>query len=99
MVLRLVSGPTLEKNNGPSADRQKVLLTARLRVLLFLGFLTTRKTGKFSNKVSGIPGFGNSRKIFAGNVFELDYFHIFSDYQHFRFNLCCFENTSVDRVL
>ena len=36
MVLRLVSGPMLEKSNktGPLADRQKVLLAARLRAVV-----------------------------------------------------------------
>ena len=45
MVLRLVSGPMLEKTNrtGQLADRQKVLLTATLRVFLFLGFSISRK--------------------------------------------------------
>ena len=96
MVLRLVSGPMLEKSNrtGPLANRRKVLLTARLKVSLFLEFSTTGETGIFQKisrevweipgilKIFGIPGV---REIFEGNVFELDYFDIF-DFQHFRFN-------------
>ena len=81
MVLLLVSGPMLQKSNrtGPLADPQKVLLTARLRISLFLGFSTTRETGNFSKNSSGIPG------NFRTKFFELDYFGIFSDFQHFRF--------------
>ena len=63
MVLRLVSGPMLEKSNkiGPLADRQKVLQTATLNVTLFLGFSTTRETGNFQKisrelrKIHGVP--------------------------------------------
>ena len=90
IALRLVSGPLLQKSNGtgPSADRQKVLLTARLRVFLFLGFSTSRKTG-FSNNFSGIPG----------NFFELDYFDIFLIFSIldliFSNLLCCFEKFSL----
>ena len=49
MVLRLVSGPMLEKSNRTRAlaDRQKVLLTIKLKVFLFLGCSTTRETGNF----------------------------------------------------
>ena len=67
MVLWLVSGPMVEKSNRtvPLADRQKVLLTARLRVFLFLGFSTTRETQKFS----GIPGFGKFPGNFLGKFF------------------------------
>ena len=100
MVLRFVSGPMLEKSTitGPLADRQKFLLTARFRASLFLGFSTTRETGNFQNisrnsgkfpesqKSLGFPGFGKFPKILAGNFFELDYFDIFSDFQHFKFN-------------
>ena len=96
MVLRLVSGPMLEKSSrtGPLTDRQKVLLTARFMVSLFLRFSTTRVTGKFSKKFSGISGFGK----FPENFFELDYFDIFSDFQHFIINLCCFDNSCVARI-
>ena len=109
MVLRLVSGPILEKSNkiGPLADRQKVLLTATLRVFFFSDFQLPGKrkifkkflgnSGKFaeSRKFAELLGFGKLPKVFAGNCFELDYFDIFSDFQHFRFNfsilLCCFD--------
>ena len=60
MVLRLISGPMLEKSNkiGQLADRQKVLLLARRNVTLFLEFSTTWKTGKFqkiSRELHEIP--------------------------------------------
>ena len=63
MVLRLVSCSMQEKSNrtGPLANRKKVLLTARLRVFLFLGFSTTRETENFQKNLSGIPG--NYRKF------------------------------------
>ena len=49
MVFRLVSVPMLEKSNRiePLVDRQKVLLTARLKVFLFLEFSTNRETENF----------------------------------------------------
>ena len=49
MILRLVRGPMLDKSNriGPLVNRQKVLLTTRLRVTLFLRFSTTRETENF----------------------------------------------------
>ena len=73
MVLRFVSGPMLEKSNrtGPLADRQIVLLPARLKVSLFVGFSTTRKREILKNF------FGNSGKFTR---------EIFSDFQHFRFD-------------
>ena len=82
MVLQLVSGPMLEKSKrtGPLADRQKVLLTARLGFFLFLGFKIFLGNSRKSS------GFGKFPKIFAGNFFEFDYFDIFSDIQHFRYN-------------
>ena len=50
MVLRLVSGPMLEKKNttGPLADRQKVLLTARLGGFPFSRISNNPANGKFS---------------------------------------------------
>ena len=64
MVLRLVSGPMLEKRNkiGPLADRQKVLLTAKLGISLFHGFPIFREF----REISGIPksfGITEIRKI------------------------------------
>ena len=96
MVLRLVIGPMLEKSNktGPLADQQKALQTARfIEFPFFLDFQLPGKR-KISIKFSGIPenslrdsqNLGSFREIFAGNFFELDYFVIFSDLQHSRFN-------------
>ena len=36
--------------------------------------------------IFGIPGIWKTPENFCGNFFELDYFDIFSDFQHFRFN-------------
>ena len=82
MVLRLVSGPMLEKSNrtGPSANRQKVLLTATLTVSLFSDFQLPEKRGifkKFLGNLRDSRDSGNSRKIFPEYVFELDYFVFF----------------------
>ena len=100
MVLRLVSG-TMKKNSkkiGPLAERQKVLLPARFRVSFFSDFQLPRKrktfkeflgiSGKFPEtpKSSELLGFGKFPKVFAVYFFELDYFDIFFDFQHFRFN-------------
>ena len=65
MVLRLVSCPMLEKSNkiGQLADGQKILLTARFRASLFLGFLTIRETGNFPKKFSGTPENFRNREI------------------------------------
>ena len=74
MVLRLVSGPMLKKSNkfGSLADRQKVLLMARLRVSFFLGFSTTRETGNFQKFSRELLTPGNSqvfgRKCNFGNA-------------------------------
>ena len=83
MVLRLVSSPLLEKSNrtGPLADREKNLLTARLRVSLLLGFSTTRETGNFqktSRKSLGFPGFGKFSREFFSSLIILTFFLIFS---------------------
>ena len=61
MVLRLVSGPMLEKSNraGPLTDRQKVLLTARSRVSFFSDFQLPGKRKifkKFSRELREVPG-------------------------------------------
>ena len=91
MILRLVSGPMLEKKNktGPLADRQKVLPTARLRASLFLGFSTTRATGNFQKifwepreifgipRIFGIAGIQEIPENFREKFFELDYFYFF----------------------
>ena len=73
MVLRLVSGPMLEKGNRtePLADPKKVLLIARRRVSLFLGFSTTRETENFS----GLPG--NSRKFSRENFSSMIFLNFF----------------------
>ena len=103
MFLRLINGPMLEKSNrtGPLADRQIVLLTARLRLSLFLGFSTTRETRNFQKisrefrKSSGFPGFGK----FPGNFSELDYFDIFLIFNisdlYFSILLRCFDKLSL----
>ena len=80
MVLRLVSGSMLEKSNrtGPRADRQKVLLTARLRVSLFLRFSTTREKVNFqtiSREFREISG-KTSREILSSLII-LTFFLIF----------------------
>ena len=87
MVLRLASGSMLEKSNriGPLANRQEVLLTARLRGFPFFQIFNYPGNGKFSKNFSEIsvnfrnPENRDSRDsgIFAGNFFELDYFEIF----------------------
>ena len=73
MVLQLVSGPMLEKSNrtGRLANRQRVLLTARLRVSFFSNFQFPKKREIFKKVL------GKFWKSFAGNFFELDYFDIF----------------------
>ena len=84
MVLRLVSGPMLEKSNrtGLLADRKKVVLTARLKVFLFLGFSTTRETGN-SQKFS--------REVFLSLII-LIFFLIFSISDLiFSILVCCFD--------
>ena len=78
MVLRLVSGPMLESNRTePLADRQKVLLTARLRVSLFLEVLTTRKRRIFKKFLGNLR---DSRTIFSSLIiltfFMFSVFHI-----------------------
>ena len=96
MILRLVSGPMLEKSNkiGLIADRQKILLTAKLNVTHFLGFSTTRDTENFQKSFSGASGnfrnlenlrdhrdSGNSRKFSRKNfssLIILTFFLIFS---------------------
>ena len=113
MVLRLFSGQMLEKSNeiGPLADRQNVLLTARLRVSRFLRFSPTRATENFqkisrelqeileSRKSLGLLGFGKFPKIVAENFFELDYFDIFFIFTIsdliFNILLCCFDKLSL----
>ena len=81
MVLRLVNGPMLEKSNrtGPLADRQKILLTARLRVSLFLFQLPGKREifRKFFETSGKFPKSSEFPKIFAVHFFELDYFDIF----------------------
>ena len=74
------------------------LLTARPRVSFFAGFSTTRKLQIFKKILGNSGKFSESRKSsrFPGNfcgiqeisrqIFELDYYDIFSDFQHFRFN-------------
>ena len=96
MVLRLVSGPMLEKSNkiGSIADRQKILLTAKLNVTHFLGFSTTRDTGNFQKNFSRTSGnfrnlenlrdhrdSGNSQKFLRkkfSSLIILTFFLIFS---------------------
>ena len=97
MVLRLVSGRMLEKSNriGPLANRQEVLLTARLRGFPFSQIFNYPGNGKFSKNFSeisvnfrypenpGFPGFGKfSREIFSSLII----LRFFSDFQRFRFN-------------
>ena len=84
----------LEKSNrtGPLADRQKVLLTATLRVFLFLGFSTTRETGDFqkiSRELREVHE--NFRGRFFTNLIILTFFLIFSiSGLIFSILLCCF---------
>ena len=84
MALRLASGPMLEKSNkiGLLADRQKLLLTARLRVSVFLGFSTAQETVNFQKisrelreilgnpKIFGISRIREIPKKFRGKFFR-----------------------------
>ena len=99
MVLRLVSGPILEKSNrtGPLADRQKVLLTARLRVFLFSRIFNYPGNGDFSKNFWGIFGLSGKflREIFS-NLVSLTFFLIFSISDLiFSIFLCCFDKLSL----
>ena len=90
MVLRVVSGPMSEKSSKtrPLADRQKVLLTAYIDLMLpfFSNFQLPGKREIFKKFLGNLRDSENSREIFAGKFFELDYFDIFSGFQQFRFN-------------
>ena len=112
MVLRLVSGPMREKSNKtePLAHRQKLLPTVRLRIFLFLGFSTTRKTvnvQKIMRDFREIPGIPKifkvfriretpgSRKIFS-NLIILAFFLILSISDLiFSILFCCFDKLSL----
>ena len=65
---------------------------AVVRVSLFPGFSTLRETRNFQKNIRkfrgifGIPKIFGIGEIFSGNFFELEYFEIFSDFQHFRSN-------------
>ena len=68
MVLRLISGPMPEKSNRTGP------LADRKKVVL-----SARHRVFFSLGFSTTRETGN----FCGSFFELDYFDIFSDFQHF----------------